>query len=200
MRTLGGDILPSSLSPQWVRDSTWQEPAGQQGGQVCCRAGDLTATSSGHRPQGCPAGRGTVGSSEANLPRPSVSGEMHRGKRLRPKIAASDLRPLPKRNAAASRMCFHTGPASAFILHRQTRPGEHHTTPVSSDRPQHWPSTTEPKGPRGPRQHVTSPWLSPGRIPEKQGILSGEKCRLALPLTAHAQQLVCSSSYPSNVG
>lgn len=30
------------------------------------------------------------------------------------------------------------------------------------------------------------PWLSLGRIPEKQGILSDEKCRLALPFTAHS--------------
>lgn len=46
--------------------------------------------------------------------------------------------------------------------------------------------TCGPQGPRGAGQGIIVPWLSLGRIPEKQGILSDEKCRLALPFTAHS--------------
>lgn len=156
---------------------------------------DLAAISSGHELQRSPAG-----SSKANLPSAGISGEMQWGKRPRSKRAASDLHPCPERRAAASLMCFKTPQPALFILHQQTHTGERHITPCQGTCCNTGHLTCGPQGPWGTGQGVTVPWLSLGHIPEKQGILSGEKCRLALPLTAQSQQLVCSSSYPSNVG
>lgn len=143
------------------------------------RSWDLAATSSGHGLQKSPAG-----SSKANLPSAGLSGEMQRGKRLRSKRVASDLHPLPERRAAASLMCFETPQPALFILHQQTHAGECHITLCQGTCCNTGHLTCGPQGPGGAGQGFTMPWLSLGRIPEKQGILSGEKCRLALPLNS----------------
>lgn len=46
---------------------------------------------------------------------------------------------------------------------------------------------------------VSLPWLSLGRIPEKQGISSGKKCRLPLPSAAHSSSCAVPVTHP-NVG
>lgn len=126
-----------------------------------------------------PGGPRGAGSGGAQLPR--ASGQRERGTRAGKgrgsEGTAPDLRPA--RSAAP------TGRAAS------PAPGHPPSEPAGSS------AQRRGAGHLAAGQRVTLPWLSRG-IPEKQGALSGEKCRLALPPTAQTQQLARSSSYPSN--